>query len=63
MSAAASMDAVTAEKISPASFLDKRETGGVLHFVKYHGLGNDFILVILISVEISNGIRPKCIEF
>ncbi|CAH2064216.1 unnamed protein product [Thlaspi arvense] len=42
---AASMDAVTAEKISPpASFLDKRETG-VLHFVKYHGLGNDFILV------------------
>lgn len=51
MSASASMDAVTAEKISPAaSFLDKRETG-VLHFVKYHGLGNDFILVLLLSVE------------
>lgn len=51
VSASASMDAVTTEKISPAaSFLDKRETG-VLHFVKYHGLGNDFILVLLLSVE------------
>ncbi|KAL0866494.1 hypothetical protein Bca101_045612 [Brassica carinata] len=41
-----SMDAVTAEKISPASFLDKREESRkVVHFVKYHGLGNDFILV------------------
>lgn len=50
VSAATSMDAVTAEKISPASFLDKRETG-VLHFVKYHGLGNDFILVILLPME------------
>lgn len=48
---AASMDAVTAEKISPpTSFLDKKETG-VLHFVKYHGLGNDFILVCFFSVE------------
>ncbi|KAM7264264.1 hypothetical protein ACFE04_001947 [Oxalis oulophora] len=27
-----------------ASFLDRRESG-FLHFVKYHGLGNDFILV------------------
>ncbi|WZZ17395.1 diaminopimelate epimerase, chloroplastic isoform X1 [Brassica rapa] len=45
VSASSSVDVVTAEKISPASFLDKRETGGVLHFVKYHGLGNDFILV------------------
>ncbi|XP_010515856.1 PREDICTED: diaminopimelate epimerase, chloroplastic [Camelina sativa] len=45
VSASASMDALTAEKISPAaSFLDKRENG-VVHFVKYHGLGNDFILV------------------
>lgn len=48
VSSSSSMDAVvTAEKISPASFLDKRETGGILHFVKYQGLGNDFILVIL----------------
>ncbi|XP_018492225.1 diaminopimelate epimerase, chloroplastic isoform X1 [Raphanus sativus] len=46
VSASSSLDAVVAaEKISPASLLDKRETGGVLHFVKYHGLGNDFILV------------------
>lgn len=27
------------------SFLDRRESSGFLHFVKYHGLGNDFILV------------------
>uniref|UniRef100_A0A803LJT8 Diaminopimelate epimerase n=1 Tax=Chenopodium quinoa TaxID=63459 RepID=A0A803LJT8_CHEQI len=27
-----------------ASFLDRKESG-FLHFVKYHGLGNDFILV------------------
>lgn len=48
VSASSSLDAVVAaEKISPASLLDKRETGGVLHFVKYHGLGNDFILVTL----------------
>ncbi|KAG2240989.1 hypothetical protein Bca52824_096908 [Brassica carinata] len=45
VSASSSVDVITADKISPASFLDKRETGGVLHFVKYHGLGNDFILV------------------
>ncbi|KAI3474060.1 hypothetical protein Pfo_028848 [Paulownia fortunei] len=32
------------EKISPTSFLDRKESG-ILHFVKYHGLGNDFILV------------------
>lgn len=41
---AASMSAFAAEKLSPGSFLDKRESG-ILHFVKYHGLGNDFILV------------------
>ncbi|CAN6904211.1 unnamed protein product [Brassica oleracea] len=45
VSASSFVDVITADKISPASFLDKRETGGVLHFVKYHGLGNDFILV------------------
>ncbi|GMN71080.1 hypothetical protein TIFTF001_052615, partial [Ficus carica] len=32
-----------AEKASTVAFLDRRETG-FLHFVKYHGLGNDFIL-------------------
>ncbi|KAH6832475.1 diaminopimelate epimerase family protein [Perilla frutescens var. hirtella] len=32
------------EKASATSFLDRKE-GGILHFVKYHGLGNDFILV------------------
>ncbi|KAH6757378.1 hypothetical protein C2S51_038854 [Perilla frutescens var. frutescens] len=32
------------EKASATSFLDRKESG-ILHFVKYHGLGNDFILV------------------
>lgn len=32
------------EKISQASFLDRKESE-FLQFVKYHGLGNDFILV------------------
>ncbi|XP_010529863.1 PREDICTED: diaminopimelate epimerase, chloroplastic [Tarenaya hassleriana] len=41
---AASMSTVAPEKISPASFLHQKESG-VLHFVKYHGLGNDFIMV------------------
>ncbi|KAL4354034.1 hypothetical protein GQ457_06G007830 [Hibiscus cannabinus] len=41
---ASSMRVGTPEKISTASFLDRRESG-FLHFVKYHGLGNDFILV------------------
>ncbi|KAL8509097.1 hypothetical protein ACS0TY_016332 [Phlomoides rotata] len=39
-----SMSIQAPEKDSPTSFLDHKETG-VLHFVKYHGLGNDFILV------------------
>ncbi|KAK4396269.1 Diaminopimelate epimerase, chloroplastic [Sesamum angolense] len=39
-----SMSIQTPEKSSPASFLDHKESG-ILHFVKYHGLGNDFILV------------------
>ncbi|CAN6566683.1 unnamed protein product [Malus baccata var. baccata] len=38
------MSVEAVEKASPASFLDRREAG-FLHFVKYHGLGNDFILV------------------
>ncbi|XP_022766179.1 diaminopimelate epimerase, chloroplastic-like [Durio zibethinus] len=41
---ASSMSIGTPEKISTTSFLDRRESG-FLHFVKYHGLGNDFILV------------------
>ncbi|KAF5476000.1 hypothetical protein F2P56_007748 [Juglans regia] len=45
ISATSSMSALAPEKASPpTSFLDRRETG-FLHFVKYHGLGNDFILV------------------
>ncbi|TQE01707.1 hypothetical protein C1H46_012651 [Malus baccata] len=39
-----SMSVEAVEKASPAAFLDRREAG-FLHFVKYHGLGNDFILV------------------
>lgn len=33
------------EKSSETSSLNSKE-GRILHFVKYHGLGNDFILVI-----------------
>ena len=46
-SAASSMSTQAPQKVStaPTSFLDRREAG-FLHFVKYHGLGNDFILVI-----------------
>ncbi|KAK7853002.1 diaminopimelate epimerase, chloroplastic [Quercus suber] len=45
-SAASSMSTQAPQKAStaPTSFLDRREAG-FLHFVKYHGLGNDFILV------------------
>ncbi|KAK6152444.1 hypothetical protein DH2020_015079 [Rehmannia glutinosa] len=39
-----SMSIQATEKSSPTSFLDRKESG-ILHFVKYHGLGNDFILV------------------
>lgn len=42
---ASSMSIGAPEKTSTTSFLDRRESG-FLHFVKYHGLGNDFILVI-----------------
>ncbi|GAV62678.1 LOW QUALITY PROTEIN: Kinesin domain-containing protein/DAP_epimerase domain-containing protein [Cephalotus follicularis] len=41
---ASSMSIETRDRISPTSFLDRKESG-FLHFVKYHGLGNDFILV------------------
>ncbi|XP_058109804.1 diaminopimelate epimerase, chloroplastic [Magnolia sinica] len=39
-----SMSIEAPQKISEESFLDRKESG-FLHFVKYHGLGNDFILV------------------
>lgn len=46
---ASSMSSVHApEGASRTSFLDRRESG-FLHFVKYHGLGNDFILVLTLS--------------
>ncbi|OVA18278.1 Diaminopimelate epimerase [Macleaya cordata] len=41
---ASSMGIETAPKAPQVSFLDRKESG-ILHFVKYHGLGNDFILV------------------
>ncbi|CAI0472575.1 unnamed protein product [Linum tenue] len=41
---ATSMSIQAPQQTSSTSFLDRRESG-VLHFVKYHGLGNDFILV------------------
>ncbi|WCJ28248.1 diaminopimelate epimerase family protein [Euphorbia peplus] len=44
LSVSSSMTARVSEKISSTSFLDRKESG-VLHFVKYQGLGNDFILV------------------
>ncbi|EXB67890.1 Diaminopimelate epimerase [Morus notabilis] len=44
IASSSSMTLGAVEKASPVSFLDRRESG-FLHFVKYHGLGNDFILV------------------
>ncbi|KAK4281408.1 hypothetical protein QN277_012903 [Acacia crassicarpa] len=41
---ASSASLQTPVKSSSSSFLDRKETG-FLHFAKYHGLGNDFILV------------------
>ncbi|XP_021911625.1 diaminopimelate epimerase, chloroplastic [Carica papaya] len=41
---ASAMSFETSERISTAAFLDRRESG-FLHFVKYHGLGNNFILI------------------
>ncbi|XP_057770570.1 diaminopimelate epimerase, chloroplastic-like isoform X2 [Salvia miltiorrhiza] len=39
-----SMSIQAPQKASATSFLDHKESG-ILHFVKYHGLGNDFILI------------------
>ncbi|KAF7818540.1 diaminopimelate epimerase, chloroplastic [Senna tora] len=41
---ASSMSVETPVKTSSSSFLDRKESG-FLHFAKYHGLGNDFILI------------------
>lgn len=41
------------ENSSSASFLDRKESDFV-RFVKYHGLGNDFILVIHTQCSILN---------
>ncbi|XP_057970665.1 diaminopimelate epimerase, chloroplastic [Malania oleifera] len=41
---ASSMSIEAPGRTLQASFLDRKESG-FLHFVKYHGLGNDFILV------------------
>ena len=41
---ASSMSIDAPVKTSSSSFLDRNETG-FLHFAKYHGLGNDFVLV------------------
>ncbi|XP_071734784.1 diaminopimelate epimerase, chloroplastic-like [Rutidosis leptorrhynchoides] len=38
------MSVTSQQNISKTSFLDRKESA-VLHFVKYHGLGNDFIMV------------------
>ncbi|KAK6942917.1 Diaminopimelate epimerase, DapF [Dillenia turbinata] len=42
--ASSSMSVQAPLESSQTTFLDRRESG-YLHFVKYHGLGNDFILV------------------
>ncbi|RCV18786.1 hypothetical protein SETIT_3G331200v2 [Setaria italica] len=43
--AVASMAVSTPRSAAAASFLERRESGRALHFVKYQGLGNDFIMV------------------
>ncbi|XP_062202471.1 diaminopimelate epimerase, chloroplastic [Phragmites australis] len=43
--AVASMAVSAPRSAAAASFLERRESERALHFVKYHGLGNDFIMV------------------
>ncbi|XP_020241442.1 diaminopimelate epimerase, chloroplastic [Asparagus officinalis] len=43
--ATASMSIEAPQKSTKPSFLDRKESSSVLRFVKYHGLGNDFIMV------------------
>jgi hypothetical protein len=43
--AVASMAVSTPRSAAAASFLERRESERALHFVKYQGLGNDFIMV------------------
>ncbi|KAJ6778086.1 DIAMINOPIMELATE EPIMERASE CHLOROPLASTIC [Salix koriyanagi] len=46
VSSSTSIESVATQKTSSkTAFLDQREGSRYLHFVKYHGLGNDFILV------------------
>jgi diaminopimelate epimerase len=45
--AVASMAVSAPRSPAAASFLERRESERALHFVKYHGLGNDFIMVRL----------------
>ncbi|KAJ6299873.1 hypothetical protein OIU76_020800 [Salix suchowensis] len=46
VSSSMSIESVATQKTSSkTAFLDQREGSRYLHFVKYHGLGNDFILV------------------
>jgi len=46
--AAASMAVSAPRSGAAASFLERRESERALHFVKYQGLGNDFIMVRLL---------------
>jgi len=43
--AVTSMAVSTPRSAAAASFLERRESERALHFVKYQGLGNDFIMV------------------
>ncbi|RWW28962.1 hypothetical protein BHE74_00027497 [Ensete ventricosum] len=43
-SPSASMSVQAPKKSPDLEFLDRRDSG-ILHFVKYHGLGNDFIML------------------
>jgi diaminopimelate epimerase len=46
--AVASMAVSAPRSAAAASFLERRESERALHFVKYQGLGNDFIMVRLV---------------
>jgi len=57
--AVASMAVSAPRSGAAASFLERRESERALHFVKYQGLGNDFIMVRPVSVsQLSSAIPP-----